>query len=304
MKILVSDPIAREGLDLLRQQAQVDVWTKLSPDELLTIIGGYDALIVRSRTKVTAEVIEAGERLRVIGRAGVGLDNIDLKAAQRRGITVVNSPDPVSAAVAEHTIALMLALARHIPQADASLRRREWLKTQFRGVGVEGKTLGVIGLGRIGAAVAQRAQGLGMEVIAHDPYLSAGQIRERGATPASLEELLEKADFVTVHVPLTRETQGLIGARQFSMMKPTARLINCARGGMVDEEALVSALEEGRLAGAAFDVFEKEPPLDSPLLANDKVVLTPHLGSSTVEAQSGVAVAIAQKVLVALQEEG
>lgn len=295
-KILVSDRIAEEGLQMLRQRAQVDVKLGLSRQELLDTVGEYDALIVRSGTKVTAQVIEAGRRLKVIGRAGAGLDNIDLEAASQRGIVVLNSPDPVSIAAAEHTMALMLALARNIPQADASLRRGEWQRSRFMGVWLQGKTLGIVGIGRIGTMVAERGRSFGMKVIAHDPYLTDEQVKERGAAPVSLEELLSRADFITLHVPLTPETRGMIGTRELSLVKPTARLINCSRGGVVDEEALLAALEAGRLAGAALDVFATEPPVESPLLKSDKVVLTPHLGASAREAQIAAAVDIAQKV--------
>lgn len=302
-KILVSDPLAEDGLVILRREAHVDARPDISAADLLRTIGGYDALIVRSRTKVTAQVIDAGTRLRVIGRAGVGVDNIDLEAATRRGIVVLNSPASASTSVAEHTIGLMLALARHIPQADASLRRGEWAKTRYTGIELAGKTLGIIGLGRIGAAVAQRARPLGMTIIAHDPLLTPAQIAERGARSVSLEELLRDSDFISVHTPLLPTTRGLIGAEELAMMKPTARLILCARGGIVDEDALLTALQAGRLGGAALDVFETEPPGDHPLLKHERVIATPHLGAMTEEAQVRAAIDIAQQVLAVLRGE-
>lgn len=301
-KILVSDPLAEEGLEVLRQEAEVEVETDLTPPQLVETIGQYDAVVVRSGTKVTAEVIEAGQRLRVIGRAGVGVDNIDVEKATERGIIVVNAPTPTVVAVAEHTMALLLATARHVPRADASLREGKWLKKQLRGTTVAGKVLGIVGLGRIGTAVARRARAFEMEIIAYDPYLTREQIEERGATPvASLEKLLKQSDFVTLHVTLTPETRGMIGARELEMMKPTARLINCDRGAVVDEEALLKALEEGRLAAAGLDCFYEEPAINNPLCCHERVVATPHIAASTVEAQRDVAQEIAWQVLIALR---
>jgi|YNPNPStandDraft_1061719.scaffolds.fasta_scaffold01715_1 D-3-phosphoglycerate dehydrogenase len=297
MRILVSDSLAQDGIDLLKQHFPVDVKTNLSEDELVSIIGEYDALVVRSSTKVTSRVIEAGKRLQVIGRAGVGVDNIDVEAATRQGILVVNAPDGNSIAAAEHTIALMLALARHIPQADASLRKREWERKRFMGVEVTGKTLGVIGIGRIGREVARRGRGLGMQVIAHDPYVPAAHAERIGVELCELDDLLTRADFITIHVPLTPDTRDMIGERELSIIKPGARLINCARGGIVNEAALLKALDDGRLSGAALDVFTKEPPLDSPLLDHPRVVVTPHLGASTHEAQVAVAYDVARQVV-------
>jgi D-3-phosphoglycerate dehydrogenase len=257
---------------------------------------------VRSGTKVTAEVIEAGQRLRVIGRAGVGVDNIDVGKATERGIIVVNAPTPTVVAVAEHTMALLLAAARHIHRADASLREGKWLKKQLVGTTLAGKVLGVAGIGRIGTAVAQRARAFEMEIIAYDPYLTREQIEGRGATPvASLEKLLEQSDFVTLHVTLTPETRGIIGTRELAMMKPTACLINCDRGEVVDEEALLKALEEGRLVAAGLDCFCEEPATDNPLCCHERVVATPHIAASTVEAQRDMAQEIAWQVLIALR---
>jgi D-3-phosphoglycerate dehydrogenase len=301
-KILVSDSLAEEGLEVLRQDAEVEVKTDLTPPQLVEAIGRYEAIVVRSGTKVTAAVIEAGQRLRVIGRAGVGVDNIDVEKATERGVMVVNAPTPTVVAVAEHTMALLLATARHVPRADASLREGKWLKKQLRGTTVAGKVLGIVGLGRIGTAVAKRAGAFDMEIIAYDPYLTREQIEGRGATPvASLEKLLERSDFVTLHVTLTSETRGMIGVRELDMMKPTARLINCDRGAVVDEEALLKALEEGRLAAAGLDCFCEEPATDNPLCCHQKVVATPHIAASTVEAQRDVAQEIAWQVLIALQ---
>jgi D-3-phosphoglycerate dehydrogenase len=303
-KILVSDPLAEEGLEVLRQDAEVEVKTDLTPPQLVETIGQYEAIVVRSATKVTAEVIEAGQRLRVIGRAGIGVDNIDVGKATERGVMVVNAPTPTVVAVAEHTMALLLATARHVPRADASLREGKWLKKQLMGTTVAGKVLGIVGLGRIGTAVAKRARAFDMEIIAHDPYLTREQIEERGATSLfSLEELLKRSDFVTLHATLTPETRGMIGARELDMMKPTARLINCDRGAVVDEEALLKALEEGRLAAAGLDCFYEEPATDNPLCCHERVVATPHIAASTVEAQRDVGREIAQQVLTALRGE-
>ncbi len=302
-RVLVCDPLDERGLRLLEEFASVDVRTGLSEAELIEIIPAYDAMIVRSGTRVTAAVIEAGKRLQAIGRAGVGVDNIDVEAATRRGIIVVNTPTANTIAAAEHTIAMMLALARQIPAADASLREGRWDRKRFIGVEVRNKTLGVIGLGRIGTEVAKRAQGLAMEVIAYDPFVSAEHASRFGIQfTTDLDEVLRRADFVTLHTPLTETTRGLIGERELALMKPTARLINCARGGLIDEEALLRALDEGRLAGAALDVFAQEPPPpDHPLLRHPKVVLTPHLGGSTREAQASVAEEIAQQILAVLE---
>ncbi len=297
MQVLITDPIAADGVEILRAAADVEVKTGLSEEELAALIGKYDALVVRSGTRVTARVIEAARRLQVIGRAGVGVDNIDVEAATRRGILVVNAPDGNSIAAAEHTIALMLALARHIPQADASLRARRWERKRFVGTEITGKTLGIIGMGRIGRAVARRARGLDMRVLSYDPYVSRSHAERLGVELRPLDELLRESDFVTIHVPLTPTTRNLIGERELALLKPSARLINCARGGVVDEKALYQALAEGQLAGAALDVFTTEPPFDSPLLDLPQVVVTPHLGASTREAQVAVAVDVARQVV-------
>jgi D-3-phosphoglycerate dehydrogenase len=296
-KVLITEPIAEEGVKLLRQKACVDFKALLSPHELASIIGQYDALVVRSRTKVTEEVIEAGQRLKVIARAGAGLDNVDVKAAERRGIAVINAGESVAVAVAELTLGLMLSLARRIPQAHFSLKEGRWEKQAFLGTQLQGKILGIVGLGRIGRALAKRAMALEMIVIATDPFISPEKALQLGVNLVPLEKLLQISDFVSIHVPLTHQTSKMIGWRELCLMKPTAYLINTARGGIVDEEALARALEEGRIAGAAVDVFEEEPPVDSPLLRSDRVILTPHIGASTQEAQALASLEVARKVL-------
>jgi D-3-phosphoglycerate dehydrogenase len=297
MRILVAEPLAPEGVELLERHHDVDVRLGCSPEELRAIIGDYDALIVRSQVKVDAALIDAGARLVVIGRAGVGVDNVDLDAATRAGITVVNAPTGNTIAAAEHTLALLFALARRIPAADASVRRGEWKRSQFTGLELRGKTLGIVGLGKIGLAVADRARGLEMTVIGADPYVTAEQAALHGVERVELDDLLARADVVTLHVPGGRSTRGLIGPERIARMKPGAFLLNVARGGIVDEAALAAALASGHLGGAAIDVFEREPPVDSPLLTAPNTVLTPHLGASTAEAQVAVATEVAAQVL-------
>lgn len=304
VKVLVADSLSDEGLAVLRTDPDVvvDVRTGLAEAELVDVIGEYDGLIVRSATRVTARIIEAGRRLKVIGRAGVGVDNIDVDAATRRGILVINAPEGNTLATAEHTIALMLALARWIPAAHAAVvRDRRWDRQRFMGIQIHGKTLGVVGLGRVGSQVARKAQALGMTVLAYDPYISAERARELGVELTSVDDLCRRADIITVHTPLTPATRGIIGARQFAVMKDGVRIINCARGGIVDEQALLEALQSGKVAGAALDVFENEPPWGSALLESEKVIVTPHLGASTVESQINVAVDVAAEVLRALR---
>lgn len=301
-RILVADPIASEGMEQLHRFANVDARHGLSAADLIAAIPAYDALVVRSETRVTAEVIAAGKRLHVIARAGVGVDNIDVEAATRHGIIVVNSPTGNIAAAAEHTIALLLAMARHIPAASASLREGRWERSRFVGTEVRGKTLGIIGLGKVGAEVARRAGegGLGMRLLASDPYASPETARKLNADLVPLEDLLAQSDFITLHTALTGSTRGLIGTDELAQMKSTARIINCARGGIVDEEALLAALESGALAGAALDVYSKEPPGDNKtiraLLEHPLVVATPHLGASTEEAQISVAVDVVEQI--------
>lgn len=303
-RILVCEPIAEDGLRLLRQHARVDVRLDLGA-RLREAIDGYEGLIVRSQTRVSAEVIHAATRLRVIGRAGVGVDNIDVEAASARGIVVVNAPTAANVAAAEHTLALLLALARHIPQADASVKAGRWERSRFLGVEVRGKTLGIIGLGHIGSEVARRAGGLGMRVIAYDPYVSPEYALKLNVTLVDLDTLLQQSDFLTVHVPLTPATRGLIGARELARTKRGVRIINCARGGIIDEVALAAALRSGQVAGAALDVFTTEPPENSPFITDpdlrQRVVLTPHLGASTEEAQISAAVEVAEQVIAVLQ---
>ncbi|MCD6359194.1 MAG: phosphoglycerate dehydrogenase [Dehalococcoidia bacterium] len=300
MKALVSDHMAEEGVNTLRKYCEVDVKVGLPPEKLISIIGNYEALMVRSQTKVTASVIEAGKKLIVVARAGVGVDNIDIEAATKHGVIVVNAPTANTISAAEHTIALMLALARHIPQANASLKAREWKRSKFMGVEVRNKTLGIIGLGNIGSEVAKRAQGLEMNTIAHDPFIATSYAQNRGIELVSLQELIQKSDFLTIHTMLTSSTRNLIGKEELSLAKPTLRIINCARGGLINEEALLEAVERGQIAGAAIDVFTTEPATDNVLLKSDKIIVTPHLGASTEEAQINVAISVAEQVAAIL----
>ncbi len=297
MKVLVSDSISQKGIDILTKAGlEVDVKTGLSPDELKAIIGEYHGLIIRSATRVTADVIDVATNLRVIGRAGSGLDNVDKAAATKKGIVVMNTPGGNTITTAEHTIALMFSLARQIPQAVASMREGKWDKKRFMGVELYNKTLGIIGIGNIGKQVAKRAIGLGMNVIGYDPYLSEENAMEIGIKKVALPELFRNSDFITIHTPLTAETKNLINSKTIGIMKDGVRIINCARGGIVNEADLYEAIKSGKVAGAALDVFEKEPPGDNPLLKLDNVLCTPHLGASTKEAQENVALAIAEQV--------
>lgn len=300
-RVLVSDPIAQEGVDLLTPQLEVDVKHGLKPAELLEVIGDYEGLMVRSETKVTAEVVKAAKSLKVIARAGIGVDNIDLAAATGAGIAVVNAPLGNTVAAAEHTMALMLAMARNIPQAYQSLKQGEWRRSAFMGIEVRNKVLGVVGLGRVGSEVAKRAQSFGMRLVAFDPFVAPDYARRLGADLLSLDDLLAQADFITLHTPLTANTSKLIGQRELALMKPGARLINVARGELIDEEALLEALESDRLAGVALDVFVSEPPSDFSLIEHPKVLATPHLGASTQEAQREVAIEAAEQVLAVLE---
>ena len=297
MKVLIADPISDEGIDILCSCAEVDIKTGLTPEEIISLIGNYEALVVRSQTKVTAKVIEAGKKLKVIARAGVGVDNVDVEEATRRGILVVNAPDANVISAAEHAIALMLALARHIPQANAVLKSGVWQRGKFMGTEVRGKTLGIIGLGKVGSAVAKRAQALEMKLIAYDPYITADYARSRQVELIPLEQLLRESDFITLHLTLTPGTKGLIGAKELAMVKPTVRIINCARGGIIDEEALAKALKEGRVAGAAIDVFATEPATECVLFGCDNIIVTPHLGASTIEAQAVAAKDVAEQIV-------
>ena len=297
MRILVAEPLAAEGVDLLRAQHDVDDRPGLPREELLAALPDYDALVVRSQVQVDAEAIAAGTRLQVIGRAGVGVDNVDLDAATRAGITVVNAPTGNTIAAAEHTLALLYGVARRIAAADASVRRGEWKRAEFTGNELRGRTLGIIGLGKIGQAIAARAVAMEMTVLAADPFVTAEQAAHHGVELVPFETILERSDVVTVHVPMTRATRGLIGRDQLARMRPGAILLNVARGGVVDEAAVAAALRDGHLGGAGIDVFEHEPPTGSPLLDAPNTVLTPHLGASTAEAQVAVAEEIADQVL-------
>jgi D-3-phosphoglycerate dehydrogenase len=305
MKILVTDSLAPEGLDVFKNTEGFDVDVKLGlkPDELKKICGIYDGWVIRSGTKITSELIEAAKNLKVIGRAGVGYENIDADAATKKGIVVMNTPGGNNVTTGEHTIALMMALARHIPQAVASLKGGKWDRNKFVGVEMCNKTIGVIGLGNVGRIVAERAAGLRMKVIGYDPFIAAENIARMGVEPGALDDIFTKSDFITVHVPLTSDTQGLINKAAFAKMKNGVRIINCARGGLIEEAALAQALQDGHVAGAALDVFEIEPlPPDSPLRSAPNLVLTPHLGASTAEAQESVGIEIAQSVRAALLE--
>ncbi len=298
MKVLISDNLSEQGVAILKRAGLgVDVKTGMSPEELKGVIGDYDGIVIRSATKLTADVIEAATNLKVIGRAGSGLDNVDKTAASKKGIVVMNTPGGNTITTAEHTIALMFSLARKIPQAAASMRQGRWEKKKFTGVELFNKTLGVIGIGAIGGEVVRRAQALQMNVIAYDPFLSEEKARDLGVERVTLEGLFKRADFITVHTPLTQETKNLIRKDTIALMKNGVRIINCARGGIVNERDLYDAVKSGKVAGAALDVFEKEPPADYSLLELDDVIGTPHLGAATGEAQENVAVAVAEQVV-------
>jgi D-3-phosphoglycerate dehydrogenase len=299
-RVLIAEPLAEAGVELLRAHHEVDARAATTRGELLSAVAGAEALVVRSATRVDAEVLEAGRRLKVVGRAGIGLDNVDVAAATRLGIMVVNAPQSNVISAAEHTVALILAQARNIPQAHLALREGRWERGRFQGAELYGKTLGIVGLGRVGALVAQRLNAFGMHLLAYDPYVSRDRAAQMGVELASLADVLARADVVTVHLPKTPETTGLIGQSELAAMKPGARLVNTARGGIVDEAALAKAIDDGHLAGAALDVFAEEPTTQSPLFDLDGVVVTPHLGASTTEAQDKAGVTIAQQLLLAL----
>ncbi len=297
MKVLVSDSLSEKGIEILEKGAEVDVRTGMSPEELKECIGEYDALVVRSQTQVTEEVIEAAENLKIIGRAGVGVDNIDVEAATQRGIIVINAPEGNMISAAEHTIAMMMAMSRNIPQANQSMRAGKWDRKLFMGVEVRGKTLGVVGLGRIGTEVAKRAQGMEMNIMAYDPFISEERAADLGVKLTTVEDIVLNADYITVHTPLTKDTRNLIDREEFEKVKPGVRIINCARGGIINEEALADAVASGKVAAAAIDVFTSEPPTGSPLLEQDNIIVTPHLGASTKEAQVNVAVDVAEQII-------
>ncbi|NLZ38260.1 MAG: phosphoglycerate dehydrogenase [Firmicutes bacterium] len=304
MKVLVSDSISQQGIAKLQEKLTVDVKTNLTEAELISIIPAYDALIVRSATKVTRPIIEAGKKLKVIGRAGVGVDNIDIDAATEKGIIVINAPGGNTISAAEHTIAMMTALARNIPAASISLKAGKWERNKFMGIELYQKTLGVIGMGRIGTEVIKRAKAMGMKILAYDPHISAERAEKLGVTMvATPEEIYRQADFITLHTPKNKSTLHMIGAKEIAMMKKGVRIINCARGGLIDEAALCAGLKEGKIAGAALDVFEEEPAIANPLCDFENVIVTPHLGASTEEAQINVAVQVAEQIIKILQGE-
>ncbi|MCL5108229.1 MAG: phosphoglycerate dehydrogenase [Chloroflexi bacterium] len=300
MKILVSEPLEPAALALLAERHEVDARQGLSPAELREIIPRYDALIVRSATKVNRALLERATNLKLVARAGIGVDNIDVAAATERGIVVVNAPNENVTAVAEHTLGLMLALSRHVARADASLRAGKWQRSQFEGGELFGKTLGIVGLGKIGGEVARRALAFGMEVVAADPLVSPERAAELGVRLVSMDDLLATADYVSLHVPGGQGTRGLLGAKELARVKPGCRIINCARGGVIDETALLDAIAADRVAGAALDVFAAEPPADPRLLAEGRVLLTPHIGGSTAEARVNVGLTVAREALAVL----
>jgi len=305
IKILISDPLAEEGINILRKEKnfKVDVKPKLPPEELKEIIPDYDALIVRSQTKVTKDLLKHAKNLKFIARAGVGLDNVDVNEASKRGIVVMNAPGGNTISTAEHTFSLILSLSRNISQADASLKNGEWNRKKFMGVELYGKTLGIVGLGRIGTEVAQRALSFRMKVMANDPYLIPERAKNLGIESVNLDTLFKKSDYITVHAPLTDDTRHIVGEKNLKKMKKGVRIINCARGGIVDEKALFAAIQKGIVAGAALDVYEKEPPGQTELVKSAKVITTPHLGASTEEAQINVAIDVAKSIKAALKDK-
>ena len=305
MKVLVCDKVSEKGLEVFKEypEIEVDVKLKLTEDEICAIVDQYHAIIVRSETKITKRVLENAKQLKVVGRAGVGVDNIDVETATMLGIVVVNTPDGNTIAAAEHTMAMMLAMARNIPQADASLRQGQWNRSQYIGVELRNKTLGIIGYGKIGTEVGKRSKAFGMKVLIYDPFVTQEVATKAGVTPVPLDTLLRESDFITVHMPLTPETKHLIGAEQFAKMKDGVRLLNIARGGIIDEAALYDAVVNKKVAGAALDVYEKEPQTESPLFTLPEVIVTPHLGASTVEAQTNVAIDVAHEIARVLKGE-
>lgn len=296
-KILITDPISKEGIEILLKNAQVDIKDGLKSKEITAIIGNYDALIVRSQTRVSADIIEAGKNLQVIARAGVGIDNVDVEAATRCGVVVINAPTGNTVSAAEHAIALILALARNIPQANASLKSCAWKRNEFMGTELRGKTLGVIGLGNVGSEVSKRAEAFEMRLIGIDPLVSVEYAKKIGVTLVNMKQLLKESDFITLHIPLTSQTREIIGAKELAMVKPGVRIVNCARGGLIDEKALVKAIHDKKVAGAAIDVFKKEPCTESILFNEDKIIVTPHLGASTTEAQVLAAKDVAEQIV-------
>ncbi|MEW6008564.1 MAG: phosphoglycerate dehydrogenase [Candidatus Omnitrophota bacterium] len=304
--ILVSDKLAEEGLKIFNSEKsfKVDVKTGLSPKELQAIIKDYDCLVVRSATKVTADIIQEAKNLKIIGRAGVGLDNVDLEAANKKGIIVMNTPAGNTISTSEHTMSLILSLSRNIPSADVSMKKGEWERNKFMGVELYGKTLGLVGMGKIGSEVAKRALSFGMVVIAYDPFLSKEAASQLGVELVELKDLLTQSDYISIHAPLTDDTRNMISTKELALVKKSVRIINCARGGIVDENALILAVKEGKIAGFALDVYEKEPPGKNEFLDLNNCVLTPHLGASTAEAQVNVAIQIAEQIRDALLGKG
>lgn len=304
MKVLITERLAAAGVERLKEHLEVDVRLDPSPEELTGAIGDYDALIIRSGTTVDAALLERADNLKVVGRAGIGLDNVDVDAATRQGILVVNAPQSNVISAAEHTMALLLAQARNVPQAHAALAAGSWERERWQGVELNGKTLGIIGLGRVGTLVAQRASAFGMRLVAFDPYVSANRAAQMGVTMAdTVAEVCRRADFITLHLPKTPETVGIVGEHELAQTRPGVRIVNTARGGLIDEDALVVAIKDGRVAGAAIDVFEDEPVTEHPLFDLPQVIVTPHLGASTAEAQDKAGLAIAEQVLLALRGE-
>lgn len=299
-KVLITDGLDSNGIEILKKSSEVVDKPGISAEDLLMEIPEYDALIVRGRTKVTPAVFDAAGRLKVVGRAGIGVDNIDLAAAKDHKVTVVNSPLATTTTVAELTLGMMLSVVREIPRADASLKAGKWLKKEFEGAELSGKTLGVLGFGRIGAAVAKRASAFDMKILGYDPMVPADEITKRGGKPVSMDELLKEADMITMHLPLTAETKNMLNAAAFAKMKQGVYVVCAARGGVIDETALLEGLNSGKVAGAALDVFVAEPPGLTDLVSHPKVVCTPHIGAQTVEAQSRAANDIAEEILAAL----
>jgi D-3-phosphoglycerate dehydrogenase len=302
-KVLITDGLSEKGIAILSSAAQVDNKPDISADDLLKVAGEYDALVVRGRTKVTPAVFDAATRLKVVGRAGVGVDNIDLTAARSHGVTVVNAPKSTSLAVAELAVAMMFALARNVPKADSTMKQGQWIKKQLEGIELTGKTLGIVGMGNIGTFLAQRAAALGMKVVGYDTLVTPLEINKRGAESVGLPELYAKADFISFHLPLTPESKGMVNGQAFAQMKRGVRIVDAARGGIIDETALLAALESGQVAAAALDVFATEPPGLSALVAHPNVVATPHIGAQTEEAQDRAAEDIASEVLNSLRGE-
>ncbi len=302
-KVLLTDGLEENGKEILRASAEVDDRTGISADDLLQIIGEYDAIIVRGRTKVTPAVLDAAKKLKVAGRAGVGVDNIDLRAAKEHNVIVVNSPIATTIAVAELTLGLMLSVCRELPRADATMKAGKWIKKELEGVELNGKTLGVIGYGRIGATVGQRAAAFGMKIVGYDPLIPGDEIQRRGGTPVSMDDLLAQSDFITMHIPLTPDSKAMLNAEAFAKMKDGVRIVCAARGGVIDEEALLAALESGKVAAAGLDVFAVEPPGATALVSHPRVVCAPHIGAQTVEAQVRAASDISSEVINALRGE-